>query len=140
MRVHTSQGNLLCFGRFSKTANAEGAINEGGVIGKEQILGDMRTTENLLATWWPGFVALDYQTSNTIPPGGASASFEFNSDKKGWHYGFNSNRFSNDEHEFVVHFFKEDCGKSTLASPKYNHRHSVCSHNVGLARKKYRQT
>jgi hypothetical protein len=44
-------------------------------------------------------------------PGGGSAAFEFNSEKKGWHYGFNSNRFSDEEHNFVVYFFQEVWGQ-----------------------------
>jgi hypothetical protein len=46
-------------------------------------------------------------------PGCKTASFEFNAEKKGWHYGFNSNRFSHEQHSFVVYFFLELCGVHT---------------------------
>jgi hypothetical protein len=99
-----SRSPLCCFGRFKSSTDSDDAIgiNEGDIIPLDQILDEARTGDSPLAPWWPGMAVLDGKLNTS----GADA-FEFNSEKKGWHHGFNSNRFSDEHHTFLVFFFQE---------------------------------
>jgi hypothetical protein len=132
-------GSLCCFGRFKSCPASipwegfgdEIKIHAGDNIDKGRILNDMRTSELPLASWWPGIVVTDTQQSSLC---GGSASFDFNSEKKGWHYGFNSNRFSDEHHSFVVFFFQEYGGKYTCLGSIESNKFKVFSQR--RARKK----
>jgi hypothetical protein len=120
-----NNANLCCFGRFHSSnfdAKIDLVCSVGDIIDKEILLGDLRTSQNPLAQWWPGVVMAPNPGTKANDLG--SCVFEFNSEKKGWHYGFNSNRFSDQVHSFLVYFFAVNDGKCTcvhvLESDRFN--------------------
>jgi hypothetical protein len=110
-------GSLCVFGRFETKALArdELIINVGDIVPKQQFIGDMRSLDNPLGAWWPGRVVNG--SSVSTPSGACSCSFLFNHEKRGWHYGYSSHRFADEEHSFVAYFLQEkEYGKCTCIS------------------------
>jgi hypothetical protein len=93
----SSSGKLRAYGHF-KAAPTPVQMRVGDLVDPKKEFSDLQTASNPIGSWWE-CMCVERQENTVI--------FELNSDRRGWHYGYVSNRFADMAHSFVVYLTEE---------------------------------